>query len=72
MLITVSDGAYQKIIELADDGGHGFGACEECRALILDDECPAVSATEEHFLCPACAAKATSPQAQGPGPAWLT
>ena len=61
--ITVSDGAYQLIIELAEKGEAGFGACEECRTLILDDECPAVAATEERFLCPACAALAT-PQAR--------
>ena len=64
MLITVSDGAYQLIIELADGGENGFGACEECHTLILDEECPAVAATEEQFLCSVCAAKATSPQAR--------
>ena len=61
MLITVSDGAYQLIIDLADKGDAGFGACEECRTLILDEECPAVAATEERFLCPACATKTTGP-----------
>lgn len=64
MLITVSDGAYQLIIELAGRGEAGFGACEECHALILDEECPAVAATEERFLCPECAAKAISSQAK--------
>ena len=63
MLITVSDGAYQLIMELAGRGEAGFGACQECRALILDEECPEVAATEERFLCPACAAKAAGPQA---------
>ena len=63
MLITVSDRAYQLIIELADGGEAGFGACVECRALILDEECPAIAATEELFLCPDCAAE-VSPQAR--------
>ena len=64
MYITMSGGAYQLIIELADAGEAGFGACEECRALILDKECPVGATTEERFLCPTCAAKTTSPQAR--------
>ena len=64
MLMPVSDGAYQLIIELAYLGEAGFGVCEECHTLILDEECPAVAATEERFLCQACANRATSSQAQ--------
>ena len=59
MYITMSGGAYQLIIKLADAGEAGFGACEECRALILDEECPAT--TEERFLCSTCAVKITRP-----------
>ena len=64
MLITVSEAAYKHILDLANEGGYGFGACEECSVLIMEDECPQVAATEERFLCSVCAAKVISPQAQ--------
>ena len=58
MFIAVSDRAYQLIIELADSGDNGFGACERCRTLILDEECPVGAAPVELFLCPACSEEA--------------